>query len=146
MFATSFLADVLAELRATMRELKEKPPPGFEGYSPAGLAAPQIGVSLRIFLLALYPHPFINPTVEYVLGKPVFAEESCYSTPGYRTVVARAAKIRLRARLEDGTPRSYKMRDRDARAAQHENDHLDGLTIYQRSEVSAPIQLVETAR
>lgn len=134
-FADGFVAAVAQDLADTMEALERN-----TGFRAAGLAAPQIGYDIRIFRLAQWPGAFVNPDLEYELGKPVSEEEGCFSLPGVRMVVARAAKIKLRYLTVEGEERARKMRDRDARAAQHEHDHLEGITIVQRADnVSDPI-------
>lgn len=120
---------IARELAETMEALERN-----TGRRAAGLAAPQIGYSLRVFRLAQWPGAFVNPEIEYVVGRPVEETEGCFSLPGVELVVARAAKIRLRYMTVGGEPRATKMRDRDARAAQHEYDHLDGILITTRAD------------
>lgn len=128
-FETGFVAQVAQDLADTMAWLDEH-----SGLRCAGLAAPQIGYDLRVFRLAQWPGAFVNPELEYVVGKPVTDIEGCFSLPGLQLQVGRAAKIRLRYLTVTGEERATKMRDRDARAAQHEYDHLDGITIVQRAD------------
>lgn len=133
-FQDSYVRTVAQDLADTMEALEER-----TGRRPLGLAAPQIGHGIRIFRLAQWPGAFVNPELECVLGRPVWETEACYSLPGVELVVGRAAKIRLRYFTISGEERATKMRDRDARAAQHEYDHLNGVTILQRADGGAEL-------
>lgn len=98
-----------------------------------GLAAPQVGESLRIITVDLSgpekredPHVFINPELHDLEGK-VESEEGCLSVPGYRTNVSRAQCLRLCALDLDGNPIEMMCDELMAICVQHEVDHLDGV-------------------
>ena len=111
--------------------------------SPAcvGLAAPQIGVSRRAFALDVSEH--LKTTVCHglvVLLDPVIVEQSgrvvgregCMSVPDLTANVARATSIVVSGRGPDGAQRVIATEGFEARAFQHEIDHLDGLLILDR--------------
>jgi peptide deformylase len=103
-----------------------------------GLAAPQIGVSLRIFVidLSLGHNPgdlmvFINPEFVELEGMQL-EEEGCLSVPGFNATVARPLRAVVRGLDRTGTMRSVEGKDLLARAFQHEMDHLDGKLFLDR--------------
>ena len=100
-----------------------------------GLAAPQIGVSLRLFIVdtAGEDEPselrvFINPEIVSLEGKVVW-EEGCLSFPGVHEDIERAAKVVVRAVNEQGEPVILEAEGLLGVAVQHENDHLDGVLM-----------------
>lgn len=129
---------------ADVRELVEKLRAAMEwsakqGRPAAGLAAPQIGTSSRVFVLTAYEHAFVNPRVVRASDESALGEEACLSLPKSVSVsVARAKWIKLQFATEDGGVRVLKMHGRDARAALHELDHLDGVLITDRGEPLPP--------
>ncbi len=99
-----------------------------------GLAANQVGISLRVAVIQLPEDEeatvLINPKVLRAEGEREIEGEGCLSLPGYRGTVKRAEKIRVRALDIDG--KEYRIRaanDLLAQALQHEADHLEG-TLY----------------
>ncbi|MGD9902308.1 MAG: peptide deformylase [Vicinamibacterales bacterium] len=103
-----------------------------------GLAAPQIGVPLRIFVLDLSSgrdpaalHVCINPTWSRRDGMQL-EEEGCLSLPGFTATVARPAEAAVTALDLDGRTRQVEGRGLMARALQHEMDHLDGRLFVDR--------------
>jgi peptide deformylase len=120
-FGTPELDALLADMRDTMAAL-----------DGAGLAAPQIGVSQRLFVVdvASSDEPsdlrvFINPEVVAREGETVW-EEGCLSFPGIHEEIERAAKITMRAVDAEGRPFELTAEGLLAIAMQHEHDHLDG--------------------
>jgi peptide deformylase len=117
-----------------------------------GLAAPQVGVALRIAVVedpapvpeevriarGRVPLPFrvlVNPSYEPVgTGRAAFFE-GCLSVPGWQAVVARHAAVRLRAQDEHGRPVDEVVTGWPARIVQHETDHLDGILYLDRAEL-----------
>ncbi len=103
-----------------------------------GLAAPQIGVSKRIFIVdvSFGKEPkdklaLINPEIVSRDGKQL-EEEGCLSLPDIRDKVSRAAHVRMRAQDVHGTWFEVEGDELLARAFQHENDHLDGILFIDR--------------
>jgi peptide deformylase len=111
--------------------------------SPAcvGLAAPQIGIGLRIFTLDVSGHrkarschgPFVlcNPEVTSTEGVEL-AREGCMSVPDLTGDVARAERLTVAGTGVDGERRSFDFDGFEARAVLHEIDHLDGLLFLDR--------------
>ena len=94
----------------------------------AGLAAPQVGVSLRVAVIEDDEDAIvlINPEIIKTKGERVI-EEGCLSIPGYQGEVTRAVTVKVKARNRDGKEvRVTASDDLLAQALQHEIDHLDG--------------------
>jgi len=98
-----------------------------------GLAAPQVGVSKRIFIVDVATHEeepsdlrvFINPEIIAAEGATTF-NEGCLSFPGIREDIDRAERVTVRARDKDGKPFELEAEGLLSIAIQHENDHLNG--------------------
>jgi peptide deformylase len=100
-----------------------------------GLAAPQIGVSLRLMVVTddegREARALINPAITEQGGE-VVAEEGCLSIPGIFAPVKRAEWVRLEAQDPDGKSVAITARGLRARVFQHEMDHLDGVLFIDR--------------
>src|SRR5262245_6358659 len=99
-----------------------------------GLAAPQVGVSLRLVVVddgKRSTRALINPVIVERRGS-VVAEEGCLSLPGIFADVERSEWVRVEARGGDGQPVSLELRGLHARVIQHEIDHLDGVLFIDR--------------
>ena len=103
-----------------------------------GLAAPQIGVSLRIFVVDLSVGRkadelmvFVNPEFVELEGMQL-EEEGCLSLPGFNATVARPMRAVIRGMDRQGTMRTVEATELLARAFQHEMDHLDGKLFIDR--------------
>jgi peptide deformylase len=133
---TSFdekLTALVADLDDTMRQL-----------SGAGIAAPQIGVSLRVVIFELkdnprYPH--LTPVPYTVLVNPELTPlgteedegwEGCLSVPGMRGLVPRFKRLRYQGFDAQGARIDRTVEGFHARVVQHEVDHLDGILFPQR--------------
>ena len=127
-FDTPELHGLLVDMQDTM-----------EALSGAGLAAPQIGVQLRvvIFGVARNPrYPDAEPVPHTVLINPLLDPlgqameegwEGCLSVPGMRGLVPRFAQLRYRGFDQYGQPIDRTVSGFHARVVQHECDHLDGI-------------------
>jgi peptide deformylase len=105
----------------------------------AGLAAPQIGVDLRLMIFGFDANPrypdeppvpvttLINPWLEVLADDTEEDWEGCLSVPGIRGLVPRATSIRYGGILEDGGVLTREARGFHARVFQHEFDHLNGV-------------------
>src|SRR3954470_3611608 len=117
-----------------------------------GLAAPQVGVPLRIAVIedpapvpeevrvarGRVPQPFrvlVNPSYEAVGPARAAFFEGCLSVPGWGAVVTRHANVRLRALDEQGRTVDEVFTGWPARIVQHESDHLDGMLYLDRAEL-----------
>ncbi len=100
-----------------------------------GLAAPQVGISLRLMVVghddSREARALINPVITEQ-GGSVTAEEGCLSIPGVFAPVTRAEWVKLEAQDTDGKPVSITARGLRARVFQHEMDHLDGVLFIDR--------------
>jgi peptide deformylase len=94
-----------------------------------GLAAPQIGKSIRLFVYDAGDglKALINPKLSKLRGEQFEPEEGCLSIPGLRGVVRRASEVTVHAVDGDGRPVKFRATDFEARVIQHENDHLNGV-------------------
>jgi peptide deformylase len=100
-----------------------------------GLAAPQVGRALRIFVVDVADEgepsalrAFVNPAIVAREGKQSF-REGCLSFPALSEEIERAATVTVRALDENGTPFTLEADGLLAIAIQHENDHLDGVLM-----------------
>lgn len=98
-----------------------------------GLAAPQIGIPLRIFVADVSSGrasrdlvTLINPTIEVLEGTQS-EQEGCLSIPGFNATVERASRVVVSGLTREGDPQTLEATGLQARAFQHEIDHLDGL-------------------
>ncbi len=98
-----------------------------------GLAAPQVGVGLRLVVVDLMPDntpqpmTLINPQVVAVSDGWATREEGCLSLPGQYADVSRPAEVTVRYQDEAGVRRELKAEGLLAACLQHELDHLDGV-------------------
>ena len=127
-FGTPELQALLQDMRDTMAHL-----------NGAGLAAPQIGVSLRVVIFGVHANPrypdaeevpdtvLINPVLEPLGVEMEEGWEGCLSVPGMRGVVPRYKRLRYGGVDETGKPFEREVSDFHARVVQHEVDHLDGI-------------------
>ncbi len=110
----------------------------------AGIAAPQIGVGVRVVIFELrdnprYPHikpvPYtvlVNPTLTALTQEQQDGWEGCLSVPGMRGLVPRFTHLRYQGFDAYGTPFERTVEGFHARVVQHEVDHLDGILFPQR--------------
>src|SRR5262245_60304340 len=103
-----------------------------------GLAAPQVGVGVRIFVcdISVGRNPadlltFVNPSFVERDGMQL-EEEGCLSVPGFNATVARPARTVLKGLDRHGTEQTLEGSGLLARAFQHEMDHLDGVVFVDR--------------
>lgn len=125
------------DLRAFIADMEETMRAGPGGV---GIAAPQVGRLIRVSVVDVSSKPDIKNHGRLVLVNPEILEwdgfavgrEGCMSVPDYTGNVIRAERIRLTAQDETGATREYAMEGYEARAVQHEIDHLDGLLFLDR--------------
>ena len=102
-----------------------------------GLAAPQVGASVRLLVVGdeegRGAQALVNPTITGHGGQ-VTAEEGCLSLPGIFAQVTRSEWVTLEAQDLDGRPITITARGLRARVFQHEVDHLDGVLFIDRLE------------
>ena len=109
-------------------------------HAAAGIAAPQVGRFQRIAILDVsgkkntpnHGHlVLVNPEIVHWEGFEI-GREGCLSVPDYTGNVIRATRLRLLAQDRAGESLELEMEGFEARAAQHELDHLDGLLFVDR--------------
>ena len=101
-----------------------------------GLAAPQVGVLRRVFIVDFGEEEhdyieFINPEILKSKGKNTDYQEGCLSFPGRLFVVERPDYVKIKAQNVKGEWFEMELDDFMARAIMHENDHLNGIVIPQ---------------
>jgi len=134
------VAEPVQEIDASVRELVEDLFATSREANGAGIAAPQIHVSRRVFILSIrptprYPHAptleptaVINPEILWVSDEREKDWEGCLSIPGIRGRVPRPTAIRVRYQGLDGVTVEREFNGFAARVFLHENDHLEGMT------------------
>ena len=127
-FGTPELQALLADMRDTLAHL-----------DGAGLAAPQIGVGLRVVIFGVHRNPrypdaeevpdtvLINPVLEPIGDELVEGWEGCLSVPGMRGLVPRLRRLRYRGFDETGKGIDRTVEGFHAVVVQHEVDHLEGI-------------------
>ena len=134
-------AKLVEKIDDNIRQLVEKMTDIMLENKGVGLAATQAGVPLRIFIISLDASKeavkvYINPTVTPIPPKAGTSlesmEEGCLSVPGVVTKIRRYKKCKVTATDLDGNEFAEEAEGLLARALQHENDHLEGMTIADR--------------
>jgi len=127
-FGTRELLELIRDMDDTMRAL-----------NGAGLAAPQVGVSLRVVIFEVTHNPrypdagevpytvLINPELTPLGDETEDGWEGCLSVPGLRGLVPRYRRLRYRGYDANGVPIDRSVEGFHARVVQHEVDHLDGI-------------------
>ncbi len=127
-FGTPELAELLGDMQDTMAHL-----------NGAGLAAPQIGVPLRVVIFGVKANPrypdveevpdtvLINPEIERLSDEEEEGWEGCLSVPGMRGWVPRWRRLRYTGFEQRGNFFEREVEGFHARVVQHECDHLDGV-------------------
>jgi peptide deformylase len=112
-----------------------------------GLAAPQVGISLRLMVVDVAPQGkpqplvLINPKIEETKGR-IKSEEGCLSFPGIGVVVTRAEWVKVSATNEKGLPFTVSGDGLLARCLQHEMDHLDGKLMIDHLSLSKRLKVL----
>ena len=127
-FGTPQLRELISDMRDTMAHL-----------NGAGLAAPQIGVPLRVVIFGVTRNPrypdaeevpdtvLVNPVITPIGEEMEEDWEGCLSVPGLRGVVPRFKRLSYQGFDESGNPIDRSVEGFHARVVQHECDHLDGI-------------------
>jgi len=127
------LSDLIANMYETMTKA-----------DGVGLAAPQVGLSIRLFVIDLsplgeddpkykdYKKTFINPQIVEFSQETCNIEEGCLSLPDIHESVTRSSSIRIRYQDEQFVQHEEVFADYEARVIQHEYDHLEGKVFTDR--------------
>ncbi|ADJ25951.1 peptide deformylase [Dehalogenimonas lykanthroporepellens BL-DC-9] len=118
----------------SIRELVDDMVETMQTNNGCGLAAPQVGVSLRCIVIGMPeqdPFTIINPEIVKRRGERVI-EEACLSIPGVGAEVTRSLEVIVKGIGRDGKPLRIKGHDLLAQALEHEIDHLNGLLFIDR--------------
>jgi peptide deformylase len=124
------VVDFDKELRRLVTDLTDT----MDALGGAGLAAPQIGVGLRVFTYrcdGVHGH-LVNPTFDVVGDETQFGEEGCLSIPNLTWDCLRHRDVIARGRDMHGEPLVIEGSELLARCIQHETDHLDGVLFVDR--------------
>jgi len=134
-YGEAVLAKPAQQVTSFDRELHELVDNMFETMYAApgvGLAATQVGVSQRLFVMDCSTDKdnrrkiaVINPVIESRAGEQI-GQEGCLSVPGYYFDIRRPRSVVVRGQDVDGNPLELEVQDLEARCVSHEVDHLDG--------------------
>ncbi len=134
-FSDGTVKKILKDLRQALHSYS------VDGFTAVAIAAPQIGVSKRIFIVedqskdrdALPSFVAINPKIVKMSKKTKEAGEGCLSIPDYYGLVKRSTNVTLRAQDENGNWFERGAGTLLAQIIQHEYDHLDGILFTERA-------------
>ena len=119
------IKELIADMIATMKKV-----------NAVGLAAPQVGYSLRLFTANVEDkiYIFINPEIKDLSDAKIPFEEGCLSVQKIWGPVSRSKKLTIKALDENGQPIKIRAKGLLARVIQHEMDHLDGKLFIDKAE------------
>ncbi len=119
----------------TIRKLSEDMIETVKSAGGVGLAAPQVGVSLRVIVVNLEPEPFtlVNPSLVSFSGED-YDMEGCLSLPGLYGTVKRHSRVTVKGLNLKGKKVTVEADGLLSRVLQHEIDHLEGILITDRAE------------
>ena len=124
------LQDLVADMVETM----------YHGTGAVGLAAPQVGQSVRVFVMDTTAHTtrnnlkvMVNPTI-LSASRNKTMREGCLSFPEYLANIKRSQRISVQAFDAQGLLHTYELKHLEAVCVQHEIDHLDGILMMDRIE------------
>ena len=128
-FDSGFVKKLIADMKKALKTYS------VDGFTAVAIAAPQIGVSKRLFLVedqstdrdSLPCLVAINPTIIKTSKKTELVGEGCLSIPEYYGLVKRHKNVTMRALDEDGKEYERGAGGLLAQIIQHENNHLDGI-------------------
>lgn len=117
------IQDLVPQMLQTMREARG-----------VGLAAPQIGKSIRLAVAEVEGKIYylINPEITSYSQEKTICEEGCLSLPGEFFSILRSEEVVVRYQNEKGLPKKMRAKKLLAVVIQHEVDHLDGILIVNR--------------
>ena len=126
---TEGVRDLVRDMKETMLSL-----------NGIGLAAPQVGVNLRVIViqtmkigkLSAPVQEMINPVITSYSSDDVEIEEGCLSIPGEYIKIKRPHRIHVKFQDLSGKYKKWNLKGLEARIVQHELDHLDGILMSER--------------
>ncbi len=135
-FSDGTVTKILKDMRTALNTYK------VDGFTAVAIAAPQIGISKRIFMIedqskdrdALPSMVAINPVIVKYSKKTHEVGEGCLSIPEYYGIVRRSTNVTIRATDENGKVFERGAGTLLAQIIQHEYDHLDGILFTDRAE------------
>ena len=142
------------ELRALLQDMRDT----MAHLNGAGLAAPQIGVDLRVVIFGVHSNPrypraedvpdtvLINPVITALASDTEEDWEGCLSVPGYRGSLTRSLSVTVKALNEEG--REIRLKSEDdllAQALEHETDHVNGILYVDRLDAQTDLIKLELA-
>lgn len=132
------LAQPVTVIDSTLRQLAADMVETMQDAEGVGLAAPQVGESIRMVIVDFNPEEgdprvLINPVITKRSGKKELRREGCLSFPGLHTPIKRSPVVVCEAQNLDGEIVEYRAEGLAARAIQHELDHLDGLLFVDKA-------------
>lgn len=142
--------DPVGEIDAQIRQLAADMLETMYAAEGRGLAAPQIGRPLRLFVMDAdwkentpNPRVFINPEITWTSPETVAQDEGCLSIPGITVRVERPAQVHMRWTDLSGAFHDEDVHGFAALCAQHELDHLDGIVTLNRVDRQTRLALIE---
>ena len=130
-------AQEVAEFDGDLKHLVERMIRLMQDARGVGLAANQVGILRRVFVIQAddeeEPRALVNPSIVERSDELDEDDEGCLSMQGIAVSVERPVRIRVEARDEEGSPVTLELEGLPARVAQHELDHLDGVLILDRT-------------
>ena len=139
----------IVEITEEIRQLASDMIETMDKNDGIGLAAPQVGHSIRMFVLRNYletedgkwtmsePKVFINPKLSAPSDELIVDTEGCLSLPGLRLEVDRPEKITVEAMDLEGNLFTEEVEGYNARVRMHENDHINGVLFIDRIDASS---------
>lgn len=136
----------IPEITDEIRQLVPAMVDYIDNHDGIGLAAPQVGYSIRLFVVRRYihmpdgrwtvsePHVYINPKILEYSKETWVEEEACMSIPKVYLPVERPLKIKIESTKLDGSVVMEEWEGLNARVLLHENDHLNGVLLIDRVE------------
>ena len=134
-FSSGVVKKIVKDLKSALADY------GVEGFTPVAIAAPQIGVSKRVFIIVppeddheLPDLVAVNPVITKTSKKTQLLGEGCLSLPDLYGEVYRHKNVTFRAQDENGKEYERDTGNLLSQIVQHENDHLDGILFTDRAE------------
>lgn len=138
-------AELVTEFGPPLLALAEDMLETMQAYEGVGLAAPQVGISQRMFVMREPDGPqmcIVNPKISEMEGSEA-SQEGCLSMPEVYADVPRATKLRVQGQSISGDPLDFEAENFLARIIQHEIDHLNGVLFHERVDIITRQRVLE---